>query len=242
MTSFPATSLELILLSTCALIPLFTTSIADAALTTEMEPTVFLNPGGATATVEGGSPAAEARVLEFHQKLPDYEETPLHSLPNLAEELQLRHVFVKDESNRLGLPSFKILGASWAVFRAVIEKLDLEFDDGFLDQPSMWQHLASEANAQGLSLVTCTEGNWGRAVARMARYFSMPIKIFVPSFMPETTSVRIRSEGARTVITRVDGNYDDAVAAARYEAATKRNALLVMDMGWDGYEKIPDVG
>lgn len=210
-----------------------------------MEPSVFLNSAGATATVEGASPAAEARVLEFHQKLAGYEETPLHSLPKLAEELQLGHVFVKDESNRLGLPSFKILGASWAVFRAVIEKLGLDLDalpNGFSDQSSKWQRLASEANARGLSLVTCTEGNWGRAVARMARYLSMPVKIFVPSFMPETTSVRIRSEGPKTVVTRVDGNYDDAVAATRQEAAVSMNALLVMDMGWNGYEKIPDVG
>lgn len=210
----------------------------------EPEPVVFLNPAGASARVEGGSPEVEKKVLDFHRKLPAYGETPLHSLPQLAEELQLGRVFVKDESNRFGLPSFKILGASWAIFRAVVEKLGLDLDalpDDSSGQASTWQRLASEASDQGLSIVTCTEGNWGRAVAHMAKYFSMPVKIFVPSFMPDTTIARIRSEGPRTVVTRLDGNYDDAVAAAREEADASENAILVMDMGWDGYDKIPDV-
>jgi diaminopropionate ammonia-lyase len=37
---------------------------------------------------------------------------------------------VKDESNRLGLPAFKILGASWAVYKALEELLE---DEGFGD-------------------------------------------------------------------------------------------------------------
>lgn len=231
-----------------------------------MEPTVYVNPARATPSVVGPDDhdddhdrKVEANVLGFHRKLPHYEETPLHSFPGLAEELELGHVFVKDESKRLGLPSFKILGASWAVFRAVGEELGLNLDSlendavaevglaegavegRFVSTPG-WQKLASDAREQELSLVTCTEGNWGRAVASMAKYLSIPVKIFVPSFMPETTLARIRSEGTKAVVERVEGNYDDSVAAARREATTREGAILVMDMGWDGYEKIPGVG
>ena len=53
-------------------------------------------------------------------------------------------VGVKDESNRLGLPAFKILGASWAAERALRE------DPGV--------H----------TLVAACAGNHGRAVARVA--------------------------------------------------------------------------
>src|SRR5262249_57336266 len=54
-------------------------------------------------------PAASA----FHAGLPGYRPTKLIELPALAEELGVSGVFVKDESTRLGLPAFKVLGASW---------------------------------------------------------------------------------------------------------------------------------
>lgn len=240
-----------------------------------MQPTVFVNPAcAAVANLplasldDGQSRAAAEKVLAFHQQVPHYKETPLHAVPQLAEELQLGHVFIKDESNRFGLPSFKILGASWAVVRAVVDELglDLEEEDSALLLPAtttstttgtkgeeaaggphdahIWQHLrasvAGHASGCLMSLVTCTEGNWGRAVARMAKYLSMPAKIYVPSFMPETTRARISAEGAEVIV--VHGNYDDSVAAARKEADASENAILVMDIGWDGYEKIPSVG
>jgi diaminopropionate ammonia-lyase len=54
-------------------------------------------------------------VRAFHQGLPGHAPTPLTEVPALAAELGAARVFVKDESSRLGLPAFKILGASWAV-------------------------------------------------------------------------------------------------------------------------------
>jgi diaminopropionate ammonia-lyase len=66
--------------------------------------------------------------LQFHRRLPGYEETPLVDAPRLAESLGVGKVWVKDESSRLGLPAFKILGASWAVYRALEERLG---DEGF---------------------------------------------------------------------------------------------------------------
>lgn len=199
---------------------------------------VRLNPAasnwgwcGRDHDVETSAPSA---VLEFHRTLPSYGRTPLHSLPALAAELGLGRVMLKDESGRFGLPSFKILGASYGVFRAVADELGIPVAD---HGPSL-ESLGSEARARGLSLVTCTEGNWGRAVARMAKYLGIPSKIFVPSFMPVTTRARIRSEGAEVVV--VNGNYDDSVAVAKQEAE-KNGSLLVMDFGWEGYEVIPQV-
>ena len=61
--------------------------------------------------------------LRFHRRLPGYEETPLVDAPALAEVLGVSKVLVKDESSRLGLPAFKVLGASWAVYRALEERL-----------------------------------------------------------------------------------------------------------------------
>lgn len=173
-------------------------------------------------------------VLDFHRTLPSYGRTPLHSLPELAAELGLGHVLLKDESDRFGLPSFKILGASWGVYRAVAEKLEIPIDDPGLSL----EVLGDAARFHNLSLVTCTEGNWGRAVARMAKYLGIPAKIFVPSFMPVTTQTRIGSEGAGVVV--VPGSYDDSVVVAKKEAE-KDGSLLVMDFGWQGYEVVPQV-
>ena len=58
-----------------------------------------------------------AAASAFHANLPGYRPTELRELPALAEELRVGRVFVKDESARLGLPAFKVLGASWAVAR-----------------------------------------------------------------------------------------------------------------------------
>src|SRR6266851_3817654 len=61
--------------------------------------------------------------IEFHRRLPGYRETPLVEAPRLAETLGVAKLFVKDETSRFGLPSFKILGASWATYVALRERL-----------------------------------------------------------------------------------------------------------------------
>jgi diaminopropionate ammonia-lyase len=57
--------------------------------------------------------------LAFHQRLDGYAPTPLRRAPELARTLRVGQVLLKDESSRLGLPAFKILGASWAIYRAL---------------------------------------------------------------------------------------------------------------------------
>ncbi|KAK4129112.1 tryptophan synthase beta subunit-like PLP-dependent enzyme [Parathielavia appendiculata] len=183
---------------------------------------------------------SELHVQSFHRLLPNYAETPLHSLQSLAKELNLGHVLLKDESLRLGLPSFKILGASWAVYRTVIERLGLDAQS-FLRQNEQYLDLsllgaAAHRKGRDLKLVTCTEGNWGRAVARMARYMGIPAVVYVPAHMPETTRNMIRGEGAEVRV--VDGDYDVAVEATK-EAAMVDGSLLVMDISWEGYETVP---
>ncbi|KAH3967556.1 hypothetical protein HBH51_134690 [Parastagonospora nodorum] len=168
-------------------------------------------------------------VEPFHRNLPDYAVTPLIPLPSLAKELGLGHVLLKDESNRLGLPAFKILGASWAVFKAVAARCNLP-------PTSTLEELGTAARQASIRLVTCTEGNWGRAVSRMAKYLGITAIIFVPDFMDEATQRKIESEGAKVVV--VTGDYDFSIKKAREEA--DRDGLLVMDVSWEGYEEIPE--
>lgn len=157
-------------------------------------------------------PSSDA--IAFHRSLVGYSPTTLVSLPMLADELGVGHVFAKDESSRLGLPAFKALGASWAVHKALAQRTD----------------------ADPVTVVTATDGNHGRAVARFARLLGHRALIVVPPGVHPTAVQAIRDEGAQVV--EVQGSYDDAVAAAA-GAADEIAGVLVQDTAWDGYEEIP---
>lgn len=197
-------------------------------------PNPYINPS-ASSYVSNTTPVPQ--VLAFHKSLPEYNTTTLHSLPDLARSLNVKAVYLKDESRRFGLPAFKILGASWAVYRAINERLgvDIEHNHGGIIG---LQELGSMARDEGIQLVTCSEGNWGRAVARMGKLLDIPVTVFIGSeTCDEATQKRIASEGAHVPF--VTGNYDASIAAAREKASSEENALLVMDTSWEGYETVP---
>ena len=191
---------------------------------------MFLNPSASFWRYEG--PSSHSEVADFHSRLPDYNITPLHSLPELARDLGIGHVVLKDESNRFGLPAFKVLGASWATFRAVAAQCNAPYTATSVED------LGVLARKLGIGIVTCTAGNWGRAVARMAKYMQIPVTVYVPNTMDEITQSKITSEGAQVVV--VDGNYDHAILAAQKMAEAPNN-ILIMDTSWEGYEEIPRV-
>lgn len=190
--------------------------------------TTYTNPSASSWTC---TPYTNQDVLPFHKTLPDYNETPLTPLPAIATELGLKGVYIKDESTRFGLPAFKILGASWAVFRAVAQAAGLNLDA----RPSL-EDVKAAAGRKGVKLVTTTEGNWGRSVARMGAYLGVQVTVYVPRYMDEATQRKIRGEGAEVIVLREE--YDGALRVAR-EHAEKTGDLLVLDTSWEGYETVP---
>ncbi|KAK5688223.1 hypothetical protein LTS10_000201 [Elasticomyces elasticus] len=170
-------------------------------------------------------PSHDAAAVEsFHKTLPDYNQTQLHELTSVAAELGLGQVFLKDESTRFGLPAFKVLGASWAVHRAVCQRVHVKPED-----VSVAELAAIVKNKPlYLQLVTCTAGNWGRAVARIAKNLSIPARVYVPSYTSEHTTSLIADEGADV---RVDSgkSFDDALASTQKDAV-ETGALLVQDV------------
>jgi diaminopropionate ammonia-lyase len=170
-------------------------------------------------------------VLAFHRRLPGYAASPLLDMPALADAAGVARVLVKDESARLGLPAFKVLGASWATYRVLCERLGAEPPWSSLDDLAT----VVEERLGAVRLVTATDGNHGRAVARMARLLRLPATILVPAGTAPARVAAIESEGAEVRV--VDGTYDDAVAEAAGMASDA--ALVVSDTSWPGYEDPP---
>lgn len=179
------------------------------------------------------SPASSSpeAIDRFHQSLPNYEPTPLINLIDLAKDVGVGAVYVKDETNRFGLPAFKILGASWGAFRSIVEKLKLPLDSDI-------DTVREAAKSQDLTLYAATEGNHGRAVARMGAIFDISAEIHVPASMHQATVKLIESEGAKVVISK--GRYEDAMIEA--ESASKHDkGIMVQDHAFGDYQTVPQV-
>lgn len=167
----------------------------------------------------------------FHRQLPGFNRTPLIDLDDVAKELGLRTVRLKDESTRLGLPSFKILGASWGTFRAIAQEFNLPLST---ELEALKQAVASRP----ISLHAATDGNHGRAVARMGAILSIPTRIWVPAGIHPNTIKLIRSEAAEVVVS--SGDYDTAVLEAQ-KSAEMRRGILIQDFAFGTYKDIPKV-
>jgi diaminopropionate ammonia-lyase len=174
--------------------------------------------------LRGGVPEAPSTLaLSFHRKLPGYEPTPLRDAAPLAKMLGLEHVWVKDEASRFGLPSFKYLGASWAVARLLRET-----------QP---ERLRAAADRMGVRrLVAATDGNHGRAVARVAREIGLDATIYVPSGMVSARRRAIVDEGAAVI--DAPGEYDTAVRLAT-DAAADAAVRVINDADQEGRSPVP---
>ena len=147
-------------------------------------------------------PTTEARA--FHAALPGYAPTPVRVLPSLAAELGVGDVLLKDESNRFGLPAFKVLGASWAIERALRVQPDAH------------------------TLVAASAGNHGRAVAHLAAERNLRCRVLLPRRASSARCEAIEAEGADVVI--IDGGYEDVVRHAAVEGA-KPGAVEIADVG-----------
>jgi diaminopropionate ammonia-lyase len=172
---------------------------------------------------QGRDDAATDRRRSFHHGLPGFAPTPLHASSALAAFIGVESVLIKDERSRLGLPSFKILGASWATIRS-LEALGL-------DAGATFEEIREFVGGHALVFVTATDGNHGRAVAHIARIFGGDSVIVLPSAISSARADSIRQEGASVL--RVAGSYEDAVESAQILTRLSANAVLVADTSTD---------
>lgn len=169
---------------------------------------------GADALADIPFPSVDAAApLELLARCPHAARTPLHHAPAVAEASGVAAVYLKDERERMGLGSFKALGAAYVIARD-----------------------AAEGRAQGRTYVTASAGNHGLSVAAGAAAFGARAVIYIAETVPESFADRLRAMGADVVRS---GAYYEASMAAAMEAAARDGDALLSDSSWAGYTDRP---
>ncbi|MFK7874326.1 MAG: pyridoxal-phosphate dependent enzyme [Paracoccaceae bacterium] len=182
-------------------------------------PTIVPNPhraqGGLTVDcpVPSHDAAAVARLL---QRCPAHRETPLRQMMDLAARIGVDQLWIKDESARMGLGSFKALGAAYVIARDAAAR-------GTKPDATSLTHT---------TYVTASAGNHGLSVAAGAAIFGAKAVIYLADTVPEAFADRLRAKGAKVM--RAGVTYEDSMQAA-FESAQDNGWTLLSDSTWDGY-------
>ncbi|MEX1660240.1 pyridoxal-phosphate dependent enzyme [Thioclava sp. 15-R06ZXC-3] len=162
-------------------------------------------------------PISDSRAaMALIARCPAYAPTPLRDVPALAALTGVAQVLIKDERDRMGLGSFKALGAAHAIAQEAVEAGG--------DTPAQ--------ALQGRVYVCASAGNHGLSVAAGARIFGARAVIYLAQSVPEAFEERLRAKGAEVV--RAGETYEQSMAAAQAEAQSQGWTLL-SDSTWPGY-------
>lgn len=173
------------------------------------------------------------KAQKFHSSFHQYNMTPLTELKNLADDIGVKNIYVKDESYRFGLNAFKVLGGSYAIGNYIAEKLGQDIDNLSYDK-MISDEVKNELG--DITFITATDGNHGRGVAWTAKCLKQKSVVYMPKGSSIERLNNIKAEGADASIT--DMNYDEAVRFSN-DLAEKNGWVMVQDTAWEGYEKIP---
>lgn len=178
-------------------------------------PAAWISPHPRSVPADPVIPESElTRVEAFYRERPELACTPLRRLPELAAELGVGEILLKDESTRFGLNAFKILGVLYA-FHRIME---------------------TRASADTSVVACASAGNHGRAVARAAPEFGCSARIYLPAGTARARVEAIASEGAQVTVT--DVGYEASIQQVVREAEAQ-GWLVVSDTSWPGYDEIP---
>ncbi len=171
----------------------------------------------------------------FITSLPFYVPTPLVRLDCMAKRLGLKAIYVKDESKRFGLNSFKGLGGLYAVTYVIAKALRLDMDMLRLED---LQNPPYREKIQRMVFVTATDGNHGKGISWVCGLLGCRVYVYMPEGSSELRAQAIRDVNPRAEVIITDLGYDDAVRYAAY-LSRENGWYLVQDTAWEGYEEIP---
>lgn len=154
-----------------------------------------------------------APVQALLARCPAAAETPLSNMAALAQEAGVAGLWIKDERARMGLGSFKALGAAHVIARD-----------------------AQAGDVSGETYVTASAGNHGMSVAAGAQAFGARAVIYIAETVPESFADRLRALGAKVVR---EGEMYEASMEAAAQAAQDKGWTLLSDSSWAGYTEPP---
>ncbi|MGB5865406.1 MAG: pyridoxal-phosphate dependent enzyme [Sulfitobacter sp.] len=155
------------------------------------------------------APRAQALVA----RCPVAAQTPLETATAIATQAGVQDVWIKDERGRMGLGSFKALGAAYVI------ACD-----------------AQDGDVSVRTYVTASAGNHGLSVAAGASAFGASSVVYIAQTVPEGFANRLQDQGARVV--REGDTYEDSLRAAE-KAARDNEWDLLSDGSWHGYTDRP---
>lgn len=160
------------------------------------------------------TPSPDPAALRFHQSIDSYRPAPLWQLSRLAASLGVGSLCVKDESQRFGLGSYKILGAAWAASRITAQG----------DSPQVFS--------------AATTGNHGKALAWACRQAGRKAVIFVPRTIAAHRANEIRQLGADVV--QIPGGYDETLRTCVRKSA-EHGWRIISDVGTGPGDEVPEL-
>ena len=160
------------------------------------------------------------RALLSH--CPAAKETPLEQAESLAQSAGVGAMHVKDERHRMGLGSFKALGAAYVIACDAAEAAG----DGLPDETTL----------SGRTYITASAGNHGLSVAAGARIFGAKAIVFLSENVPEAFKGRLEALGATVYVEGSD--YQQSMDAAM-AMGEEQGFTLLSDTSWDAYLEPP---
>ena len=159
----------------------------------------------------------------LYAKCPKADKTPLQSIDTTVAKIGIRSLYVKDERTRMGLGSFKALGAASVIATIAQDRAT----------NNVYENVLS-----GMTFVTASAGNHGLSVVAGANAFGAKAVIYLAETVPASFQEKLRSIGAEVVVEGVD--YEASMSAAE-QAAQKNGWFLLSDSTWPGYSVGADV-
>lgn len=154
-----------------------------------------------------------ARAQSLLARCPVAEQTPLSDVAAIATHAGVQNVWLKDERGRMGLGSFKALGAAYVIAS------DAQFGD-----------------VSARTYVTASAGNHGLSVAAGAAAFGASSVVYIAEPVLQSFAERLQAQGAQVV--RSGDTYEDSLKAAE-QAARDKGWELLSDGSWHGYTERP---
>ena len=176
--------------------------------------------GGEKLVAEAPYPSTDApKVAALLSRCPKTGATELKAIegPN-----GLGVIWAKDERTRMGLGSFKALGAAYVIATHASE---------LSDDPD-------NTTLKGRTYVTASAGNHGMSVAAGARVFGANAVVCIAETVPESFAERLAALGAKPV--RAGATYAESMDAAM-KLADDNGWTLLSDSSWSGYTELPHI-